>query len=292
MLSKITPKYWLVLQIGLFLIVFIFPLLYVNSRPESQTNEPAKNFFVALGLVYLVSLCIFIGYKVYQLSKPSKHARSPILEHWAKRNGFFYSESGNVMKHISRLSESPEKHFFNADIEMGTDDDVPFAEGNVRGRKVWIYQIIGKSPSPIFAHDTRTHIRALNAYRDTTETHAVFYAWCIEFSIRPVPVVVTFTKKKMGDEDVIDTESNQFEKTYDISRVRDSSILQLIDPSFMSLMLDANPDAVEISDKSLVLYHANPSINYDILDRFLEYGPQLAQQIERNFPMQKYAITH
>lgn len=244
-------------------------------------------------------LLLFIGAVLFLLRKHlftgKQHVVKPeettLLKHWARTKKFRFFESSNQLRHVDRLGASPAKEFFDAEIMMLNSDDGPFAEGDCSRRKMWIYPIVGKA----FHAAMATGSRSMQSWREKTslmdnkpdeasEVFLIFRAWCVEISHKKIPHRIIITSKKMHGPDWLDTESRDFEHDYDVSGIRESEVLQLLDPAMIDLVYQSHADAIEISDGSTVLYDAQKELTYDTLDRFFEYAPRIAKQVEQNFP--------
>ena len=240
---------------------------------------------IAVG-VFLLRKHLFTGAK--QFVRPSEIS---VIKHWAQSRKFLFSEHGNQLKQVDRLGASPAKEFFKAEIMMLNDDDGPFVEGGSDGRRLWIYPIIGKAFNSAMASGSRSmqswrEKKSLmdNQPDEASEVYLIFKAWCLEISHKKIPHRIIITSKKMHGPDWLDTESRDFENDYDVSGIRESEVLQLLDPAMIDLVYQSHADAIEISDGSTVLYDAQKELTYDTLDRLFEYAPRIAKQVENNFP--------
>lgn len=95
-------------------------------------------------------------------------------------------------------------------------------------------------------------------------------------------------KKFLGGKDKIDTESITFEKFYQVDVYEGKGTLQLLEPNMMQLIIDSDIAAFEFSDSSVALYYTLYNPDQERLDKMLEYGLKIAEQVNRNFPMGKY----
>lgn len=289
---KETPKY---LTIGSFAAVLTLVAILNLSYSKGSSNNLGLIlviviFVVAAGaFMYLQAKGVFMG------SKRVGNSNQALLRHWAQSYGFTFSKEFNELKNIDRVSASPGKKFFDAEIMMQSHDDGPFVQGEYHNRKVWVYPIVGKAPtaslstgSRVFSSWSEGLTSLLNEKNQSREElYLIFQPWCLEVSHKRIPHRVIIKSKKMHGEDWLDTESRSFEDDYDISGIRESEVLQLLDPVMIDLIYKSKADAIEISDGSTVLFHAAHKLTYESLDQMLEFGIQIAQQVERNFPLAK-----
>lgn len=235
-------------------------------------------FFVIL-TIFMVLLILLP--KIFN----KKGTSSSVIKHWAHSHGLKFQETGNPFKQIDRFSANKGKYFFNANVIMNLNDFGHFVEGWIGDRQVWVYEIVGK-PFPGSGVGT-TRSKSLYPDASTAKVERTFYGWCVEVETHRIPQKILITKKFIAGQDTHDTESRSFEKDYDVSS-EEKNVLQLLDPVMMDLIHRSKVAAVEISDASVVLYYTMPKISYETLDSLLDYGLQIAQQVDRNFPLSKY----
>jgi len=289
--KKETPNY---LNIGSFAVVLVL-IIILNFWYSHGANINFGFIFVIVVVLLAITAYIYLQVKgSFSFTKKSDGLNAVLLRHWSQNYGFVFSDQFNELKNIDRLSASPGKKFFDAEIMMQSDDDGPFVQGEYHERRIWVYPIIGKAPTPGLSSGTRSFsswnelaIPWEEKQDKKKESYMIFTPWCLEMSHKRIPHRVIITSKKMHVEDWLDTESRSFEDDYDISGIRESEVLQLLDPVMIDLIYNSHADAIEISDGSTVLFHAQKKLDYDVLDRMLEFGEKIAQQVERNFPLAK-----
>ncbi|MFA6908865.1 MAG: hypothetical protein WC289_03170 [Patescibacteria group bacterium] len=269
-LQSLTSKHtgWVIF--GLILLAFIVGTIQVQSW--SDTIQWVSTFVFTL-------IVIFIAYAY--LSRKSGAAS------WAQEQGLTYLNTDCATIIEDRFRASPTKTFFNArtffqhrphpgrtfSFTAPLDSEsrpvintIPVIQGTIGGRDVWVWPISGSlSLASVMS----------NRY---------FCGWCFEISTHRIPLTAAVTKKFLGHHDTLDTESNSFEKAYNISVKRDGIALQLLDPVMMELIQGADISAIEFSDQSVVLYHTLYPPTRESLAKYLYWGTKIAQQVDRNFP--------
>lgn len=218
------------------------------------------------------------------------------VQSWAEMHAMRFRKSGNWNDQAARMEASPEKTFFRADQVMDFEDDGPMASGTIKNRKVWLYSIVGRSRpgSKIVSYRSRnlppTHdILDVLMNQQSDDVEHIMYMWCLEIHTNPIPLAVAVSRKDINEEDIINTESVAFEQRYNIHNTQDSMILQLLDPAMMHCIMESRVDAIEFSDSSIVLYELNKHISLEVLNAMLEAGLKIAEQVDRNYPLAKYA---
>jgi hypothetical protein len=261
---------------------------------------------ITLGLLVVIllrglrNLKSLPGAQKVDMEKPGKTlqrlATEVNTEGWAQKHGLHYRVSANWHAQAARMEASPEKTFFRADQVMDLEDDSPFASGMVQDRMVWAYGIVGKprigsGAATQRAHrvDTESSMLGIPTTRENFVVESVMYLWCIEVSTNPIPFTLTITRQNMREPDVLNTESADFEKRYDISNTQDSMVLQLLDPAMMDAIMQSRADAIEFSDSSVVFYEVSKHVTMETLDAMLAGAISIAKQVDRNYPLGKYA---
>ncbi|MFH0805012.1 MAG: hypothetical protein V1916_02340 [Patescibacteria group bacterium] len=239
-------------------------------------------------LLQLVFGVIITGIAVYFTVKLSKTKYN--LRSWSEQHGIGYRPINCYKEIWQRFDVSPEKKFLNARKvhykdppplttvwgQMNTREeqryfvDGPFASGTIGNRNIWIYKIDG------------------NLHVASVTWTSLFFGWCMELSIHSIPVSVSVHKRFIGHHDKLDTESVAFEKLYDVDVVREGKVLQLLDPVMMELILHSGISAIEFSDSSIILFHTIFPPTKEDLDKYLDCGIKIAEQVDRNFPLGKY----
>ncbi len=271
------PNFPFVLYIVIVLGFVIFRLLLSTRRPSGTLStllEPLKN-----------------QRSIQQLSTEVN------IEGWATKHGFRYRAAGNWNEQAARMEASPQKTFFRADQVMDLEDDGPMASGTTHGRSVWLFNLVGrprrgskKASSRLRRPDKNATLLENVLYSQSeNQMEKVMYMWSLEISTHPIPLAVSVSRRDMNEDDIINTESVHFEQRYNIHNTQDSLILQLIDPAMMHLIIESRVDAIEFSDSSIVLYELNKHISLDVLNAMLEAGLKIAEQVDRNYPLAKYA---
>lgn len=272
-----------------------------------------QNFPLVLYIVIILGIIIFQFRRSFRrtssilgpLLEPIARSQKTIqklatevnIEGWAMTHGFHYSAVANWNAQAARMEASPQKTFFRADQVMDLEDDGPMVSGQLQNRSVWLFSLVGR---PRYGNQkTSSRIRRMNESNSLFEsffispqpdrTEKVMYIWSLEISTNPIPLPVTVSRRDLREDDIINTESIHFEQRYNIHNTRDSLILQLLDPAMMAFIIDSRVDAIEFSDSSIVLYELNKHISIDVLNAMLTAGLQIAQQVDRNYPLAKYA---
>ncbi|MFA6098676.1 MAG: hypothetical protein WCV50_02785 [Patescibacteria group bacterium] len=218
-----------------------------------------------------------------------------VLSHWAENYGLRLSMAGNVFKSVDRLAANRGKDYYKARQVMDSRDDGPFLEGKYKNRKVWIYEIVGEAVPGSGVGTSRTYVNQKENYllgipfssQKTHDLKRVFYGWCFEFSTHTIPFHLLVSRRFLEGEDKMDTESGQFERDYDINKDAGIQGLQLLDPVMMELIYNSKIASVEFSDSSVVLCYTQPQMDYEVMDNIMEYGVKMAEQVDRNFPLDK-----
>lgn len=244
--------------------------------------------FIIIPLIRRFGVAIFGGFR---------HSKDSIPSHWSRRTGLRVFKGINQFRYTDRFSANPSKTYFSAPRIMLPNEETFFAEGKVGGRNLWLYRITGL---PFLGSGVGTYRNREISSSDLTVTGSplnkqpavtserVFYGWCLEIETKKIPQSIMLTRRFIGAKDMLDTESNKFEEKYEISNVKESWVLQLLDPVLMELAHKSNSSAIEISDSSVVLYYTLSEIDFDTLDIMLKDGIKIAEQIDRNFPLAKY----
>lgn len=215
---------------------------------------------------------------------------------WAKHHLLSVFTGINTLRYEDRFDANPGKTFFDARKVINSNEQTFFAEGQIQKRHVWLYRITGRPPFGSGLGTTRSKqttpakasfVDVFTDNRTETISERVFYGWCLEIETKHIPQTVTITKKFINKEDVLDTESNTFEKKYDISNTTDSLVLQLLDPVLIERVHDSQCSAIEISDASILLYFTLSDITLEVLDALLQNGIHIAEQVDQNFPLAK-----
>lgn len=216
------------------------------------------------------------------------------IRDWANQNGLQYRNLGNQLRRDERMAANTTKKFFGANIVMDFTDDGPFVYGTLQGRSVWLYAIVGRPQLGSMHGDVReekveewfSRPSLLSSSSDSKVEH-VLYAWCLEVATNPIAHTLRITRKSLRESDTLDTESRTFEQRYN-TEVIDSLALQLLDPHMMQLIVDSRADALEFSERSVVLYEVGVELTSDILDMLFASAVNIAQQADRNYPLAKY----
>ena len=218
------------------------------------------------------------------------------VRHWAERHGLRFWASGNQMRQVARMEASPAKHFFRADRVMELEDDGPYAEGDVRGRRVYLYTFVGqprtwsaKGETRVRSTETVPNFFGLDIGKPKDQRVRIMYGWVLEVATHPIPHRASIVRRDLHEGDQLTTESRSFESLYDTTDVTDSLVLQLLDPAMMQHIEATRADAIEFSDQSVALYELSEHVTYDVLDAMLEGGLRIAEQVDRNYPLAKYA---
>lgn len=256
---------------------------------------------VILFIAFVLLVLLYFGMHVFGPSWArvvewvrGRQEKSDLLIHWGRSRGLRVHE-GYTMWHITdRFRANPGKTFFEAEKFMMESDMRTMLEGQSAGRTLWVYPIVGKVFYGSMMGFSRSYVIDVHRQTDHLSGHViernqhgnvrVFRGWCMEISTKRIPQNITLTKKFFRAPDMLDTESRDFEKTYDVHGMQDSMVLQLLDPAMMSLILDSGAAAVEISDASLVLYHTAEEPDLEMLEKYYTCGIKIAEQIDRNFP--------
>ena len=266
--------------------------------------ESPKIIIIAFGTMFAVMI---VGNGVYALWQKytdrktadqrsiDQEARSTFVKLWADSKGFTFWPEGNQMRVAERMEASPNKEFFRADIAMDTTDDSCFVRGAQANRQVWFYALKAVSKSNVENLQKTSFIESgfSHSLFDPRGPHYAeitlpeMNVWCMELQTVSMPNRVTVARKKIKEGDVLDTESNAFEKTFDISDTQESDVLQLIDPAMMDCLMQSPADAFEFADQSVVIYKFSRDISPDMLEQMLQSGLQIAQQVDRNYPKAK-----
>jgi hypothetical protein len=218
------------------------------------------------------------------------------VQRWATRHGLRFWAAGNQLRQAARMEASPAKHFFRADRVMELEDDGPYAEGDVQGRRVYLYTFVGqprmwsaKGKTRVRSSETVPNFFGLDFGMPKEQRVRVLYGWALEVVTHSIPHRASVVRHDLHEGDQLNTESRTFESRYDITDVSDSLVLQLIDPAMMQHIEASRADAIEFSDTSIVLYELSEHVTCDVLDAMLEGGLQIARQVDRNYPLGKYA---
>jgi hypothetical protein len=214
------------------------------------------------------------------------------VRHWAERSGLRFWAAGNQMRQAARMEASPEKHFFRADRVMELEDDGPYAEGDVQGRRVYLYTFVGqpklwssKGEVRVRYPEYKPNIFGFGDRAQAAQRTRIMYGWALEVATHPIPHRASVVRRDLHEGDQLTTESRTFESRYDITDVTDSLVLQLLDPAMVQLIEASRADAIEFSDQSVVLYEFSEHVTYDVLDARLEAGLKIAKQVDRNYPL-------
>ncbi|HCM68117.1 MAG: hypothetical protein A2898_02295 [Candidatus Kerfeldbacteria bacterium RIFCSPLOWO2_01_FULL_48_11] len=217
-----------------------------------------------------------------------------VSHHWAQRMRLDFMRHDNGTKYSERFMASPGKTFFSARRVMQSYEQTFFAEGTIQNRRVWLYRLTGSPFAGSGVGTVRTRPAPSSSFtvsgispfgEQGVRSERVFYGWCLEVGTKKIPQTLMLTRRFMEGKDVYDTESRDFEKNYEISRTNDSMMLQLLDPAMMDQVLQSRCGAIEISDASVALYYTLPRIPFDTLDSMLDHGWKIAEQVDRNFPL-------
>jgi hypothetical protein len=244
--------------------------------------------------------------RVPDASEQRAAATSWNVKAWAQKYGLRYFNIANQLRQAARMEQNPGKDFFRADEVMNMSHDGPYVEGEVRGRTVWLYLTVGRprfgslhainERNALTSDPASTRVAGLRPLESDilessvpAERQQVMYAWCLEISTHPMPHRLRITRQSMREADEVDTEWRDFEKRYDVNNFEDSLALQLLDPQMMQLILDSRVDAIEFSDSSFVMYELNKHTTAEVLDTLLEVGLKIAEQVDKNYPLGKYA---
>lgn len=179
----------------------------------------------------------------------------------------------------SRFHANPGKALYNARgflSEVSEYKVGPFISGTLRGRLFWVYPFYGRYDIPLGLIDTRGKSK-------------FFRGWFVEVATYRIPISLRVSKHHLAEADDIDTESRIFEKQYHVDVIDGHGTLQLLEPVMIEHITNSRISSFEFSDQSVVLLYllANPPVQ--ILDQMLEHGIKIAEQVDRNFPMGKYA---
>ncbi len=232
-------------------------------------------------------------------------ATSIHVREWAKQHGLRYFNIGNQLRQAARMEANREKDFFRADLAMTMEDDGPYVEGAVHGRNVWLYVSVGR-PRPGSLHtitrDREVEVPTLSragmlssflngssGMQTVRQAQQVLYAWCLEIGTNPIPHHLRITRQGLQEADELDTESRAFEDRYDVNNFDDSLSLQLLDPHMIQLVEESRADAIEFSDSSVVIYELSQHTTTAVLEALLAAGLRIAEQVDRNYPLSKYA---
>jgi hypothetical protein len=215
-----------------------------------------------------------------------------VVKLWADPLGLQVRAEGNSTRIMERMEASPNKDFFRADVALDTGDDSFFVAGKVQEKKIWVYALraisrkeIDRARSPIQPGGHFTWGLLDNSGPHNQPIPPVeIPVWCMEVQTVSMQHRVTVARKKIQEGDVLDTESQDFESTFDISETQESGVLQLLDPAMMDCIMQSPADAFEFSDQSVVLYRFSRKVTPDMLEQMCQSGLQIAQQVDRNYP--------
>ncbi len=272
---------------------------YKKSIFENIINNPQKTFIILSSIIiisifgsiffeaskftlfifkYLLNpllyiTCFFIP--IYLIYK--RKGIGSILKHWTHYNKFDYAYENVKEKVQQRFNENFRKGFFKARSNISTFFSQKFyINGKYKNRDIKVFSIIG-------------NLSFLSYNIPTMGNKRMFHGYCFEISTNKIPTHALITKRFLGEKDRLDIESNKFEKIYNLDVSRKGSVLQLLDPVMLQLILDSDFPAFEFSDSSVILYSLKIyDLKYEKLDKYLDNGIKIAEQVDRNFPMGKY----
>lgn len=218
-----------------------------------------------------------------------------IVKLWADPLGLQVRAEGNATRIMERMEASPNKDFFRADVALDTGDDSFFASGKMQDHMIWTYALrtISKKEIERARRLVQPGGHFIWGLLDNSGPHnqpippAEIPVWCMEVQTVSMQHRVTVTRRKIQEGDVLNTESRDFEKTFDISETQESGVLQLLDPAMMDCLMQSPADAIEFSDQSVVLYRFSRKVTPDMLEQMCQSGLQIAQQVDRNYPKAK-----
>ncbi len=249
-------------------------LIYVYFKVGIEDNFLSEIILVLCLALFFLPFAFRVAYERYYLPTQVKQ--------WVAHKRLTYYSKNCYKRVQERFLANTKKDFFGAKrmkpniIKYNTNY---FIEGRISGRPVYIYPLVGR---------TYGKLGGLFYAFDRQDAPAVFYGHCVEIGINEIPGDVILTRKNMGELDTIDTESGKFEKMYNINSPKEASVLQLFEPSMIDLINHIDIAAIEFSDCSIIMYY---TLSVDLIKKFnsmLYWGLKIADQIDRNFPLNKY----
>ncbi len=217
------------------------------------------------------------------------------LKHWAMHHNFNYHPGFSRSLRLERFAENKNKSFFKSRSVQGNFDTAPAIEGIFNGRQFWFFGLVGVypfnkmiGPTDYKFGDFSMAQPLLASQKKINDRRQKFTGWCMEFKTYRIPISMIVRRNYLGGKDELNTESVNFEKLYHVDIYEGHGTLQLLDPMMIQLITDSGVAAFEFSDNSVVLYFTLYNPNQDQLDKMLEVGLKIAEQVDRNFPMSKY----
>ena len=217
---------------------------------------------VGVIVIDIISITIF-------KTKKKKKSFDPI-QTWASNKNLSYQEE-NKKAIIQRMQANPHKRMCETRLYFSWwgSTSGPYIEGRYRDRKIWLYRLRGR---PLNQHE--------------------FYGYCIEFATHQIPIHIIMAQKKIlslfFNKDDIQTESRMFEGKYMVYVNGDHGTLQLLDPHMIHLLDESNFPIIEFSDSSVAIFLLKQDISSKELDIAISAGIDIAEQVDRNFPLGKY----
>ncbi|MFA5135652.1 MAG: hypothetical protein WC505_07770 [Patescibacteria group bacterium] len=199
-------------------------------------------------------------------------------ERWGHAHQLTVTHSSARLSIEARFRANPGKALYSARSFLSEIDESrigPFISGTVKGRPVWAYPFYGRHDLQPSLIDTRGRSRYMRG-------------WFVEIATHRMPVSLRISKRRLAEHDDIDTESRVFEKLYHVDVIDGYGTLQLLEPVMIEHITNSGISSLEFSDQSVVLLYSLSHPPVQVLDRMLETGIKIAEQVDRNFPMGKY----
>ncbi len=275
-LLRAHPMYYVLGFIGIALVFIAIASLRIFDH--------AKLFRIFAMLQSFFILMILLNTIYYNPVKVG------LVQLWSREVGLYFSYKKARERIKERFLQNPGKHFFGfrgSPFMVRGMHPVYFVGGAIQNRQVYLYPIVTSISGQKFSQSGYQSWHRKNA--------RTFVGVCMEIGTHRLPVDVTVSRGIISAPDDWDTESNAFERGFQINSPNRAGMLQLLDPVMMDLVHHAAIAGLEFSDRSVALYHVcgegfwGPlAPDREKLNSMLYWGMKIAEQAGRNYPMGKY----
>jgi len=236
------------------------------------SNSPWRLVYIIVAMITVFIIFIVMGVK---------HKFNPAFPlgflRWAEKNNLSYDKKNLDRQLIFRIEANQGKKILKSLANRIKNNTFkfkgPFIYGTIQGRKVWLYRAEGNLSVNVQGYQVE------RIYMEI-ETHKI-----------PERLMVYKHLTEFWKIDELDVESKDFNFKYGLDIEKGCESLQLLDPNMIEILTKFKLTAIEFSDSSVLLCEIIELGRIDAeikLDIFLHWGLEIAEQVDRNFPMGKY----
>jgi len=258
-----------VLKKIIFILFFtILPFAFYYNLRDGFKNS----FFL---LVILFFIIIYLILEIPSIIK--KYNLRKKIQIWAKQNSYQYVDIKQKEVFykfiIERLHSNPQKDFLSGKHYMQMR---PFVNNIAKP-----YYIHGKYK------DLEFFIYPFKTIWHTKFDDNIFSGQCIELQTVNVPVHMLITRKYALDKDTMNTESQGFEKIYNISSSKGADKLMILEPNMIDLLTHTDIMGIEFGGKSICMFSYSNNFKVEDIIARLYWGSKIAEQLKINFSKSK-----